>query len=213
MGAPKLYLEDWSVEAKLKRTFGITRNDLIKAVREVVGARADAVEDDPLSAAGLLAYIYGTRAIRAVLRRAGWIRHRQDNMELAKDPDRDIMVAYQSVDLACSEFHDPQAVSGKGAGAERVIDDMASLFSPEEMAGRTAATDISTGMWFFCVSVDGDDVRAELSLSAGLEGGNFKPFVERIFILKKGDWDSLREAGDGGRDDGPIEFKPSIARK
>ena len=212
MGAPKLYLEDWSVNAKLKRTFGVTRSDLIKVVREVVGARADSVDDDPLSAAGLFAYIYGTRAIRAVLRRAGWVRYRQDNMEMAKHPDREIMVAYQSVDLACSEFHDPKAVSGKGAGAARVID-MATLFTPEEMAGKTAEADFSTGMWFFCISVDDDDVRAELSLSAGLEGGNFKPFIERIFILKKGEWDSLREIGERDRDDGPVEFKPSIARK
>jgi hypothetical protein len=212
MAAPKLFLEDWSIEAKLNATFGVSRQDLIGVVRDVVAARADAVEDDPLSAAGQFAYIYGTRSIRQALRRAGWIRHRQDNLELAKHPERDILVAYQSVDLACSQTHNPQAISGKGAGAERVIDTQ-SLFSAEEMSGTARDTDFQTGMWFFCVSVVGDEVRAELSMSGGLEAGNFKPFIERIFVIRQGEWDSLRGAGDGGSDEGPVEFKPSIARK
>ena len=46
-------------------------------------------------------------------------------------------------------------------------------------------------MWFLCVSVDGDDVRAELSKAPGVAGGNFKPFDERIFILRKGEWEKI----------------------
>lgn len=212
MVLPKLYIEEGSVDAKLASTFGISRAQLVSVVREVVAARADAVEDDPLSAAGQFAYIYGTRNLRAVLRRAGWLRYRRDNMELAKHPERELMVAYQSVDLACSEHHTPMAVSGKGAGAARVIEESALLFNEEEMGVQRATAEVATGMWFFCVSVSEDDVRAELSLSDGIENGNFRPFVERIFVMKKGDWEKLRSQGITA-EDGPVELKPQIARK
>ncbi len=80
------------------------------------------------------------------------------------------------------------------------------------MGGERIEVDHKNGMWFFCVSVDGDDVRAELSLSGGLENGNFMPFIERIFILQKDEWQSVRTDGTVP-DDGPIELTPQIARK
>ena len=40
---------------------------------------------------------------------------------LIKQPDRKLKILYQSVDLAADDRHDPQAVSGKGSGADRLI--------------------------------------------------------------------------------------------
>src|SRR3546814_12876712 len=65
----RIYKDDWSVDARLAETFGVTRDELVQVVREVVGARADAVENDPVSAAGQFAYIHGTR--RSEERRVG----------------------------------------------------------------------------------------------------------------------------------------------
>ena len=108
------------------------------------------------------------------------------------------------------------AISGKGAGAERAIDEaQLSLFKPEEIepaAPRSATTGpINTGMWFFCVSVVGDDVRAELSLPSGVSGGNFKDFIERIFIVKKGEWENIRLRT--GEDSDAVDFEPVVVRK
>ncbi|MBA4772153.1 MAG: hypothetical protein H2054_03465 [Sphingomonas sp.] len=210
----RIYNEEWTVDARLSETFGVTRGQLIQVVKEVVGARADAVENDPITAAGQFAYIHGTRNVRALFRSRGWNLYRKDNIELVRHPERDLTISYQSVDLAASESYSPMAISGKGAGAERAIEEaQLSLFSPAELERhdpRALAT-INTGMWFFCVSVVGEDVRAELSLASGVSGGNFSGFIERIFIVKKGDWDNIRLAT--GPDSDAVDFEPIIIRK
>lgn len=211
----RIYNEEWTVDARLNETFGVTRQQLIQVVKEVVGARADAVENDPITAAGQFAYIHGTRNVRALFRTRGWNLFRKDNIELVRHPERDLTISYQSVDLAASETHSPLAISGKGAGAERAIEEaQLSLFAPDELERPVslAPATINTGMWFFCVSVMDDDVRAELSLASGVSGGNFKGFIERIFVVKKGEWDNIR-LGTGEPDSDVVDFEPIITRK
>lgn len=209
-----IFDEEWTVDARLAETFGVTRDQLIQIVKEVVGARADAVENDPLTAAGQFAYIHGTRNVRALFRTRGWHLDRKDNIELVRHPERDLTISYQSVDLAASVEHSPLAISGKGAGAERAIEEaQLSLFKKEELDRTSApkAGPINAGMWFFCVSVNGEDVRAELSLASGVAGGNFKGFIERIFIVKKGEWERIRL---GIHDDfDAVDFEPVVVRK
>ena len=198
----------------LALSFGVTRDELIDVVRAVVGARADAVDDDPATAEGLFAYIFGTRHLRAILCSKGWLRHRTENIESAKHPTRHLKLVYQSVDVAASLQRAPRAVSGKGADADRIIDSaQGSLFTDEELARGhfTVRGPINSGVWFFCVSVNGDDVRAELSLPSAIKGSNFFEFLERIFILRYGDWPdfALRRSL-------PLEvadFDPKVTRK
>src|SRR3546814_14451198 len=75
------------------------------------------------------------------------------------------MGGYQSVDVAASDFQSPKAISGKGAGAERAIDEaQGSLFAlPEWEPDTHVEVPINSGLWHFCVSVAGEDVGAELS--------------------------------------------------
>ena len=181
-------------------------------MREVVGARADVVENDPPGTGGQFAYIHGTRNLRALFRSCGWTIHSVDNIPLVRHPEQALMLAYQSVDQACADFHPPRAISGKGAGSERVIDEaQGCLFALDEMGPAVAPSAIASGLWHFCVSVEGDDVRAELSLSSGVSGGNFKGFIERIFIVAKGEWDKLRIKAREGED--AVEFEPLVLRK
>lgn len=51
MLAPRIYREEWEVDRRLL-PFGVTQAELLEIVRGVVAARADAVEDDPLTAEG-----------------------------------------------------------------------------------------------------------------------------------------------------------------
>ena len=133
MVATHLYVNEIEINTRLS-AFDATREELINVVREVVGARADAVDDDPITAAGLFAYIHGTRNTRALFRSKGWRHERRENIEAVRHPDRNLKVIYQSVDVACDEKHVPQAISGKGSGAERAIDQaQGSLFADSEL--------------------------------------------------------------------------------
>jgi hypothetical protein len=214
MLVPRIYRHEWEVVARLV-PFGVTRAELVEVVRGVVSARADTAPNDPLGAAGQFAYIFGTRYLRTLFRSKGYLLHREENIESVRHPKRALTIVYQSVDIAASE-DDPRAACGKG-GADRVIDAaqgrLAFPETPQHEGG------VNTGVWFFCVSVqsvqnnddDNVDVRAELSLPAGISGSNFDGFIERIFIVQEGDWPKLstREEGDS---DAP-QFEPVVTRK
>jgi hypothetical protein len=210
----RIYSSDWEVDSRLQDLFGLSREAFFPIVREVVGARADASDDDPLTAAGLFAYIHGTRNTRGIFRAIGYVKHRFDGIEAVKHPTIELRVAYQSVDLAADPIHNPKAISGKGPGAERLIDlGQGRLFSDSELAAldRREKPHATGGMWFFCVSVNGEDIRAEISLASGVSGGNFKEFVERIFIVRAGEWEKIRLVDAPDAD--AIEFEPKISRK
>lgn len=209
--SPLVYKEDWEIDPRLI-PFGVTRLELVEVARVVAGARADTVENDPLSAEGQFAYIFGTRSTRALWRSKGWILHRAENIESVRHPNLDWLVTYQSVDRAASLMHTPRAISGKGAGADRFIDGaLGDLFAAEEYARRSHFKPENLGAWFFCISVDADEVHAELSRPIGVGGGNFDGFFERIFIIRDGEWPrlSLVPLPEGG----PTEFEPVVTRK
>ena len=213
MLACRIYSEDWDVDSRLQ-AFGVTRAELIEVVRGVVGARADATDDDPVSAEGLFAYIYGTRYLRGLFRPKKWIRQRQENIESVRHPEKNLRIIYQSVDVAASRFQDPRAISGKGSGADRIIDSaQGSLFTEEQLADAKAAkvAPIDSGVWFFCVSVDGDNICAELSLPSSIDGKNFNGFLERIFVVREGEWTALSPRDEIEGD--AVEFEPIVTRK
>src|ERR1700716_1220832 len=99
--APLIFAEDWEIDSRLV-PFGVTRPELVEVARAVAGARADAVDNDPVTAEGQFAYISGTRNTRALCRRKGWLLHREENIESVKHPKRDWKIIYQSVDVAAS---------------------------------------------------------------------------------------------------------------
>lgn len=208
MTSVRLLVDDVSVTDRLA-DFGVTRQQLVDIAHGVAAARADATPDDPAFAEGMFAYMFGTRLLRQLFGSIGWIRVEENNVAAVKHPDRPLRVIYQNVDLAADALHEPQACSGKGAGADRVIG-QATLFPPDEMAAThdRMLAELQHGAWFFCVSVDGDEIRAELSLPSGLDKGNFSGFVERIFILSGGDALAKRADLPSG-----IDFEPAVSRR
>ena len=208
----KVYAEEWEVDDRLA-PFGVTRAEILRIIPPIVAAKADAVEDDPASAAGQFAYIYGTRVTRGLFRSKKYLLHRERGIEAVRHPDRDLKIVYQSVDLAGVRSHDPQAISGKGAGATHLID-QGLLFSDKELAALNPSTikPLNTGIWFLCVSIDGDTVGVELSLPSTIEGDNFGKFIERIMILDPGSGAKIGMVENGDEDDA-AEFEPKISRK
>ena len=210
MDAARVLVDETEIDKRLSQ-FGVTRLELIDVVHGVVAARSDATSDDPASAEGLLAYIYGTRLVRQLFQKIGWIRLNQNNVASVKHPDRPLQIVYQSVDLAADRIHTPQAISGKGPGADRVVAAQGWLFAPDEIVPAAGALgELPPGVWFFCVSVDGDEVRAELSLPSGIANGNFEGFIERIFVIDGGEFEAVVGAHDrpGGTD-----IEPTVLRR
>jgi hypothetical protein len=207
----KVYAEEWEIDQRLA-PFGVTRAEILRIIPLIVAAKADAVDDDPASAAGQFAYIYGTRYLRGLFRSKKYKSHRERGIEAVRHPDRDLKIVYQSVDLAGVKGHSPRAISGKGSGAGHLID-QGMLFSEKELEKLNPSTikPVDTGTWFLCVSIEDEIVGVELSLPSNIEGDNFGAFIERIFIVEPGAGAKLIADSDDGDD--AAEFEPTVSRK
>lgn len=217
MAKPILYRTELEVSAKLSQ-FGITLDDAIRVVRAVVTAHNDAVPFDPSTTAGQFRYIYGTRTVREIWCGLGWKIDRLSNIESVFDSKSGTKIVYQNVDCACDEKRSPKAISDKGEASKKLIQRSTSAYLFPEMEAEdeermeTEAIRANATTWYFCVSVNGDDVRAELSLPYSVEQENFSTFIERIFIVLPGDWggDGMIDLDD---DSDAIEFEPIVSKK
>jgi hypothetical protein len=204
----KIFKEDWEVDSRLG-FFGVTRDELMTVVEMAVGARADAVPHDPVTAPGTFSYIYGTRALRDVFVPKGWVKNSTEGIESIYDSETGTKVIFQNTDSACDICH-PKAISGKGLASERVVMDAAKGLFPEIDEERRKR--LNGPVWYFCLSANGDDVRAELSRPLAIKRGQFSEFIERIFILKHGEWNPITPSK---MDDYPLfqDFDIPVTRK
>jgi len=176
--------EDPEVDLRL-RMFGVTRDELLMVIEAAVSARADAVPHDPNNAGGLFSWIYGTRTLRDVFAAKGWLADTTKNVPSIRDPKTETKIIFQNTDSACDANH-PKAVAGKGMASEEIVSlSTAYLFADMEERRQKK---LNGTVWFLCIYANGDDVRAELSLPKGIKGGQFSGFIERIFVLKHGEW-------------------------
>jgi hypothetical protein len=131
----RIYSEEWDVDSRLQK-FNVTRDELINVARQTNTHRADAIAIDPLTAAGQLSYLYGTRHTRLLFMPKGWILDRRENVESVLHPESGMRVVYQNVDQACG-LTSPKAISGKGPAANRMIGQWARCPVP---GGRSAGS-------------------------------------------------------------------------
>src|ERR1700729_308201 len=89
MVADRIVAQDYEVASRLDQ-LGLTASELIGVVHQAVAAKAAFVLNQPLNAAGQLSYIYGTGALRDVLRPKGWVIDRTGNIEATFDPKTSI---------------------------------------------------------------------------------------------------------------------------
>jgi hypothetical protein len=216
---PKIYEHALEAEARL-RELGFSMDGLASAAQIAGFVRNDSTGNDPLAAAGLFSWIYGTRALRDMLLPKGdWEIDRTDNIEATYNRKTGIKVIYTNVDLAAVRGRNPKAISGKGRGSERMVKAASGyLFPEEEAAAADRVADynrrLDANVWYLCVSIreiDGEqEIRAELSCPAYIDGGQFGEFVERIFILTGGDGEIVERDSDLGADE---EFPVEVSRK
>jgi hypothetical protein len=217
MHAARVYREPSEVADRLAQ-FGVIVAELIPVVEAVIAARNDVVSVDARTAAGTKAYFAGVRHLRFLfLPKKGWVADSTNGVESVRHLESGMRIVYQAVDQACVGISTPQAINGKGPAAKSAIETgQGVLFSEEDLpqVAPERIAKLNSSLWFFCVSVnedDEDDVRAELSLPAAVEGGNFTGFLERIFIVKNRDWKARSSMPTMPEDENAYEF--SIARK
>lgn len=215
MLASRIYSEEWEIDARLASGFGVTRDDLVDVIRNTLAERSSSVEVDPINAPGQLAYIAGTRHMRWLFMSKGFVISRDRNVESVINPATGMKIAYQNVDLACAQ-RAPRAISGKKAGSAKIIGDAQGLLFPRpgdlpEAVDPELVKGLKSAVWYLCASFDGDDIRAELSLPASVKDGNFYGFLERIFIIRGGDWGGFESRSHD--DDGPVNVEPVISRR
>jgi len=188
MPTTKILADDWEVEPRLL-ALGLDRENLLKVVFAAVQARNDTTSNDPANAAGWFSYSYGTRTLREVFCGEKWMLDRTDSIESILNPNLGIKVAFQNVDSAADPNREPRARSKKGAGSERAVDNnQLNLWLLPEIENVVSASPDSSSIWFLMVYVNGSDVRAELSLPISIKDNQFTDFVERIFLIKGGEW-------------------------
>lgn len=211
MTAAKIVSQDYEVGARLA-DWDLTAKEMIEVVRHAVAAKASYVLNFPLNAAGQLSYIHGTGALRDILRLKGWEIDRTGNIEATYNPKTGMKIVFQNSDTACDDSRDPRAISDKGPAASKAVDlGQINLFPELEAEEQARKSRENASLWYLCVHINGDDVRAELSFPKGIEEKQFKDFNERIYIIKPGEWASIMPKQD---DETPSQdFEINVTRK
>jgi len=208
---PIVINEGYSVHQEL-HALGLTVHIVTSIARKAAAAKAEALEIDPSSTPGTLAYINGVRAIRMELLPLGWRLSRTGNVEATVNDELGIQICFQNVDIAGTE-QNPQAISGKGAGSRKLIQDgQAELFDRDAPEAVDAFGSVPT-VWVVCVSVDSKKLRAEVSCPEAFEGNQFEGFSKRIWVV---DEDLEPTPGIIGQPDdssGSLEHEVRIAKK
>jgi hypothetical protein len=78
MAADCIVSQDYEIESRLNQ-LGLSVSELIGVIHQAVAAKANYVLNQPMNAAGQLSYIYGTGALRDLLRSKGWVIDRTGN--------------------------------------------------------------------------------------------------------------------------------------
>jgi hypothetical protein len=202
--------------------FGLSLAVVQKVARVASAGRASALDIDVAFAPGMLAHIQGNRQIRRELLPRGWRIGRLNNVESVINDDLGVQIVFQNVDRACELSYSPQAISGKGAGARQLVQAglQAELFEKpvaidsSKESSVTSQRGVIPTVWMFCVSDNGNRLRAELSKPDNFEGNQFGKFSRRIFVLDE--QSGLAEAdvrSSQKQDDVGLDVDVQVARR
>jgi hypothetical protein len=186
----------WDVAQRLA-DFGITRDQILEVVRACVSGAGNVTENDPPGTHGWETYRFGVRRLREMLRPDGWERDNTDGLATIVSDQLSMRIAVANTDNATGiPDRLPQNRNKKGPTAERaaatnhaLLPGVAWPLAVKRQTGAVSVTEQIT--WHLCIYVDGDDVRAELSLLDEIESGFFIGWQERIIILQPGDWETV----------------------
>lgn len=205
-----IYKANEDVNQKLE-CLGATREELLDVVGAVELAKNNTIITDPVTAGGQFAYIYGTRAIRNLFIPKGYVQRTNNGIEEVYNSSTGVRIVFQNVDSAADPLRAPKAISKKGPASERMVA-LATPYLFAEME-EDRISRINDSVWYFCVSINGDDVRAELSRPISIENGQFSLFLERIFIVNIGEWDGFDPSKFDEEDGNDLVPEINVTRK
>lgn len=208
--------EEWEVNHRLAQ-LGLTKDSLIDAVRACVAAHGGCTDNDPPNAKGWEVWRWGVRRLRELFRPEGMEKDDTGGFSTIVNRDLRYRIAVINTDDATGIIGEriPQNRCRKGPVSEQAATVNQQLLPgseswPRRMAdGREPVSEFST--WHLCVYIEGDVVRAELSLLVDFNSGYFTDCYERIILLGPGDWGKL-DFSRGTDDSGP-EFEVEVRRK
>ena len=175
---------------------GLTLQILERVVQAGEAGRANATDNDPVTAAGSDAYRYRVRALRDVLVRPpyNWTKHTIEGLEFTVSPSGQGIVTRAGDAAVCIEEASPQFSRSAGDAARHVVDVRAvvPLFldpswwnKPRSAAAAEVAqaTELKLVTWYLLVHPVGDSVACELSRPTAIDDhGQVEGWLERIAL-------------------------------
>lgn len=214
--------EKIEVESRLS-DFGLKRDGAARICEGALHGRNLKSGLQPKTAEGLLKYIFGVEALRAVFLSSDTVKYEifsKSNIEGVFDPVNGRKIMFQMVDQACG-LHDPQPKSKIGDGKRRLIEESRTGFlfpewEEEEQRREAIAEALSAAeCWYLIMSVDNNDVVCcELSRPKSVDDEKFDGFHERIQIFKYGEFEPVGgHQKSQNEDDDTFEIKPAVQIK
>jgi hypothetical protein len=188
-----VYAHPYEVDERLQR-LGTKREEWIEVVKACVAARGDTTDNDPQSPGGQMAWIFGTRMMRQLLRPRGLEKEILKGVECVTDRSRKIRFAVVSTDEGtCDQHLSPKNRTPKGPASELITDlnNQYELNLVDATGSPLPYDGDGYSFWYLCVYDSGEDVRAELSSPIEFKSRYFVKFSERVFIIKPGEWDGI----------------------
>jgi hypothetical protein len=180
-------------EAKAQlQSLNLDREGLLWAIQQGEEARMQATAFDPLTAAGLDAYRYRVRALRerfCVPR--GWTVLRDDGLELILSPSGKSAILTRAGDAGVGIWDGhPRPMNDVGGTTQAAIaQNQTLLLDPNWMNVEPDMPQLGKyELWMLLVHRSGDLVRAELSLSTGLDRN--RPSWRTRILLPEVDYSS-----------------------
>lgn len=184
----------------------LNKRQLTEVMRRAITAKFSAVKNHPQNTPGTYAYHEGVRAMRDLIADGKiWSRKPENGIEYIENREKKIRMVFQNVDYACNASHDPQPISQKGTASRNAVSsNQLQLFEPR-------SNKIKPSVWFLCVSENNGVLNVELSLPSCIdESGNFKSYIERIFVSVNYGAEERNNNGDSSADDYNDDFEISI---
>lgn len=200
--------------------FGFSRADFKKICEAVAHGRNLKTSLQPKTSEGQLKYIFGVEGMREVALASKAIKYEvfsKNNIEGVFDAANGVKIMFQMVDRACTKSH-PQPKSKIGEGKRKFIEKSNQGFLFPEMEAeednRIEFVNALEGADCFYVMIsisENDAFDCELTRLRGVTDDAFSDFIERIWILKDGEF----VIGDTDADEtnDTFEIKPQITKK
>jgi hypothetical protein len=186
---------------------GLTQEVLCQAIEFALSYYAECTAHDPPSAAGFLLWDKGMRGLRDGLVPSGWKPVTEDNYPTVQHPGGQWAISVSGGNAQTGRADaNPSTRTDKGrATAMAIAQNQASFWNyrPELQPPRKLT-------WLLLIHVDevNDEVRAELSLPAGMDDDQRVSWWEERIILNSIPYgpSPLRLRGDDDRDGGELDI-------